>query len=417
VIKLSSAKLRGIALAQQGLLNRQSQIAVAAPGTSAGTAVGKSAKKEAVAASIAHLGYVQIDTISVVERAHHHVLWTRVKNYKPEYLDAVVAEKKVFEYWFHAAAFLPMSDYRFALPRMNAIKSGEKHWFANIDKKLLRKVYRRIQAEGPLRARDFADTKSTNTGWWDWKPAKQALEQLFMQGDLMVVGREGFQKRYDLTERVLPDGTDTSTPNIAEEAQFLIDTTIRAHGLASLKSFTYLRKGRALRIAVRDCLEAYIDMGRVVLIQSPGGDEFYCDPELPDQKHRPSNRVQLLSPFDNLVIQRERCRQLFEFDYQIECYVPEAKRQYGYFCLPVLYKDKLVGRIDCKAQRKTEVLQVQYLQHEAVEDTFLPQLAEALKSFMQFNICTSVEIRRTEKKSTAKLLQKCLAAKDIALAE
>ena len=154
-VKISSAKLRGIALAQQGLLNDKTR------------AGGAPAGKAGVATAIAHLGYVQIDTISVVERAHHHVLWTRVKNYKPEYLDAVVEEKKVFEYWFHAAAYLPVSDYRFALPRMNAIKSGEKHWFENIDKKLLRSVYRRIKTEGPLRARDFADTKSTNTGWWD----------------------------------------------------------------------------------------------------------------------------------------------------------------------------------------------------------------------------------------------------------
>lgn len=402
LMKLSTAKLRCIALAQQGLLNQKTQTAE--------TAVGASG----VAATIARLGYVQIDTISVVERAHHHVLWTRVKNYKPEYLDAAVKEKKVFEYWFHAAAYLPINDYRFALPRMNAIKSGEKHWFDNIDKKLLRSVYRRIQAEGPLRARDFADTKSTNTGWWDWKPAKQAIEQLFMQGDLMIVGREGFQKRYDLTERVLPESINTTTPDVAEEARFLVDTILRAHGFASLKSFTYLRKGKALRIAVKECLEAYIDLGQVVIIQSPAGDEFYCDAKLFEQKKRPGSRVRLLSPFDNLVIQRERCRQIFEFDYQIECYVPAAKRLYGYFCLPLLYKDKLVGRLDCKAERKTKVLQVKYLQHVAAGDGFLPSLADALKRFMKFNGCTAIEVRRTEKNSTRKLLQKCLTEKDIA---
>ena len=372
-VKLSSVKLRRIALAQQGLLNNKTAVA--------GTATGKAG----VVSAIAHLGYVQIDTISVVERAHHHVLWTRVKNYKPEYLDAVVKEKEVFEYWFHAAAYLPVRDYRFALPRMNAIKSGEKHWFDNIDKKLIRSCYRRIKAEGPLRARDFADTKTSGSGWWDWKPAKQAIEQLFMQGDLMVVGREGFQKRYDLTERVLPEGTDTSTPDVAAEAQYLIDTTLRAHGFASLKSFTYLRKGKALRIAVKECLESYLDHGSVVLVQSPSGDEFYCAPGLIDINKRSGTGVHLLSPFDNLVIQRERCRQIFEFDYQIECYVPAAKRKYGYFCLPLLYKDKLVGRIDCKAERKTGVLQVQYLQHEATDDGFFQALAEALKRFMKFN--------------------------------
>jgi len=401
-VKLSSAKLRNIALAQQGLLNGKTRPYELATG------------KAGVAAAIAHLGYVQIDTISVVERAHHHVLWTRVNNYKPEYLDAAVKDKTIFEYWFHAAAYLPVSDYRFALPRMTAIKSGEKHWFDNIDKKLMRSVYRRIQTEGPLRARDFADSKTTHTGWWDWKPAKKAIEQLFMQGDLMVVAREGFQKRYDLTERVLPESIDTRTPDIVEEAQYLVDTTLRAHGFASLKSFTYLRKGKSLRIAVKECLEAYVDEGHVVVIHSPAGDEFYCAAELIDRKSRSASRVCLLSPFDNLVIQRERCRQVFEFDYQIECYVPVAKRKYGYFCLPLLYKDKLVGRIDCKADRKTGVLQVQYLQHDSAGESFLPALADALKRFLKFNSCTSIEIRRTEKKSTAKLLQKCLAEKDIA---
>ncbi len=399
-MKLTSAKLRSIALAQQGLLNSKTQ------------ASATSSRKISVAATIAHLGYVQIDTISVIERAHHHVLWTRNKNYKPEHLDAAVKEKKVFEYWFHAAAFLPIADYRFALPRMNAIKSGEKHWFADVDKKLMRSVYHRIQTEGPLRARDFADSKRSNTGWWDWKPAKRALEQLFMQGDLMVVAREGFQKRYDLTERALPESIDTSKPDVAEEAQYLIDTTLRAHGFASLRSFTYLRKGKALRVAVKECLETYVDLGRVVVIQSPAGDEFYCDARLPDKNSRPANRVRLLSPFDNLVIQRERCRQIFEFDYQIECYVPAAKRQYGYFCLPILYKDKLVGRIDCKADRKASILQVQYLQYVAPDHSFLPLLADALKIFMKFNGCSSIEVLRAEKKRSGQLLKSYLTEKN-----
>lgn len=400
-IKLSAAKLRRIALAQQGLLNTRS--------LSAETG------KDGVAAAIAHLGYVQIDTISVVERAHHHVLRTRVKNYKSEYLDAAVEHKQVFEYWFHAAAYLPMCDFRFALPRMNSIRAGEKHWFENIDQKLLRSVYRRIETEGALKARDFVDTQTTNTGWWDWKPAKQAIEKLFMQGDLMVVGREGFQKRYDLTERVLPSGVNTKSPDIAEQAQYLIDTTLRAHGFASLRSFTYLRKGKALRMAVRECIDAYVESDQVALICSPHGDEFYCDTALIDINKKPGGNVRLLSPFDNLVIQRERCREIFDFDYQIECYVPAAKRQYGYFCLPILYKDRLVGRVDCKADRKAQVLHVKNLHlernahHEKSIDVFLFLLADALKRFMQCNACTSIAVKRADSKTIKRQLQQHLA--------
>jgi len=206
------AKLRKLALAQQGLLKHNS--------------FGKGLV--GVENAIKHIGYVQIDTISVVERAHHHTIWSRVDNYKPQHLPQLLERKKIFEYWFHAAAILPIDDFRFALPRMESFKAGEKHWFKNIDKKLMRNVLKRIEIEGPLLARDFEDTKNTNTGWWDWKPAKQALEQLFMQGELMVASREGFQKRYDLTERVLPNSIDTRIPSIENEAQHLVDTTIRA---------------------------------------------------------------------------------------------------------------------------------------------------------------------------------------------
>lgn len=395
-IKLSAAKLRRIALAQQGLLSNKS------------LAAGKSG----VADVVAHIGYVQIDTISVVERAHHHVLWTRVKNYQPDFLETAVRKKEIFEYWFHAAAYLPINDFRFALPRMNAIKAGEKHWFENIDQKLLQQVYKRIETEGPLRSKDFnndfEDKKGNNTGWWDWKPAKKAIEKLFMQGDLMIVGREGFQKRYDLTERVLPNWVNTKTPDSAEEARHLIDTTLRAHGVANLKSFTYLRKGKPLRDAVKDCLESYLDSDYVVEIQTPAGDIFYCKAELLESNKRPGSRVRLLSPFDNLVIQRQRCREIFEFDYQIECYVPAAKRMHGYFCLPILYKDKLVGRIDCKADRKARELQINYLQLDRSEIEFISALAVELGSFMRFNNCNSVVIKHKQRTACAKQLQKCL---------
>jgi len=276
------SQLQKLALNQQGLLKRDCF----------GTGMG------AVEKAVCQIGCVQIDTISVVERAHHHVLWSRVSNYRSEHLAAL-------------------------LPRMNAIRAGEKHWFGNIDKKLIREVYKRIEAEGPLMARDFADTRKTNTGWWDWKPAKQALEKLFMQGDLMVVQREGFQKRYDLTENVLPHHIDTKTPDVYEEAIHLVETTLRAHGFASLKSFTYLRKGSALRASVRERLQELQDARKVTMLNTNDGDEFYVDAELLEKSYRSASRARLLSPFDNLVIQRERCRQIFKFDYQIECYVPK----------------------------------------------------------------------------------------------
>jgi len=190
-------KLRRIALNQQGLLKNDS--------------FGRG--KAATLRAIEHLGYVQIDTISVVERAHHHVLWSRVSNYQPKFLDRLVRQRNLFEYWYHAAAWLPMRDFRFALPRM-AQTNGERNWFKSSERKLIGHILKRVREEGPLRARDFEDTRKGKKQWWDWKPAKQALEQLFMQGELMVSGRQGFQKVYDLRERVLPDWVDTRQPTI-----------------------------------------------------------------------------------------------------------------------------------------------------------------------------------------------------------
>jgi uncharacterized protein YcaQ len=287
-----AAKLRRIALNQQGLLRAES--------------FGRG--KRAVLRAVEQIGYVQIDTISVVERAHHHVLHSRVANYRPVMLEQLVRERKLFEYWFHAAAWLPMADYRFSLPRMQQL-NGERHWFDNSDTRLRREVLARIEAEGPLRTRDFEDERESNSGWWDWKPAKQALEQLFMQGELMVSAREGFQKVYDLPERVLPDWVNTRTPTLDEFAAHLIDTSLRAHGFATLVSITYLRKGRNLRESVKQQLQDRIDAG--LLIHQPLGKNcaVYIDPEVLEARApRCDAQLRILSPFDNLVIQRQRCR-------------------------------------------------------------------------------------------------------------
>ena len=383
-----AAKLRRIALHQQGLLRNES--------------FGRG--KGAVLRAIEQIGYVQIDTISVVERAHHHVLGSRVANYRPAMLEQLVGERKLFEYWFHAAAWLPMADYRFSLPRMHQL-NGERHWFKGSDTKLRHEILARIAAEGPLRARDFEDTRQSNSGWWDWKPAKQALEQLFMQGELMVSAREGFQKVYDLPERVLPGWVDTRMPTLDEFAAHLIDTSLRAHGFVSLVSVTYLRKGQALREAVKRQLQARIEEGLLTQQALDKSCSVYVDPErLESQAPRSIAQVRILSPFDNLVIQRQRCREVFAFDYQIECYVPEPLRQFGYFCLPLLYRDRLVGRIDCKAHRAQARLEVKSVHIEKpVGEDFPEQMSAALKSFASFNGCEQIDFSDSQHPDPASL--------------
>ncbi len=308
-------KLRLIALAKQGLLKTDS--------------FGRG--KNATLRAIEHLGYIQIDTISVVERAHHHVLWSRVSNYQPGFLDKLMQERQLFEYWSHAAAWLPMRDYRFSLPRMQS-KNGERNWFEQSDKKLVRYILKRIREEGPLRARDFEDTRLGKKEWWDWKPAKRALEQLFMQGKLMTSHRESFQKVYDLRERVLPDWVDTREPSLDEFATHLIDSTLRAHGFTTQKSINYLRKGKDLRDTINNHLNERVDAHQLLKLDLNDKTVVYIEPETLDKPApRGKNCLRILSPFDNMVIQRERGRVIFDFDYQIECYVPEAKRKFGYF--------------------------------------------------------------------------------------
>lgn len=346
---------------------------------------------DATLAALEHLGYIQIDTISVVERAHHHTLWNRNPRYRNEHIDQLFANKTAFEYWSHAAAYLPMRDYRHSLPRKQAMKSGEQnHWYRR-DEKLIRYVHDRIQAEGPLMAKDFEHT-GQKTGEWQSKPAKQALEYLFMQGDLMIPYRQNFHKVYDLTERVLPDGIDDSLPDAEEHARFLIRRFLTAHGLGQPAEISYLLKG--VKPLVTRTVQQMLEDNALLTVRV-GELTYYALPETLELLSKPlaRSKLKILSPFDNLLIQRRRMRDLFAFDYQIECYVPAAKRQYGYFSLPILWDGRLVARMDCKAERKRKELQIINLHQEPSlrkVDEFRAALQTTLQEFMHFNGCETL---------------------------
>lgn len=382
---LSAKEARRLALQQQGLWQK--------------TSWGKSPKGSLQV--IERLGYVQIDTISVVERAHHHTLFSRQPAYNPSHLQALMAGKKIFEYWSHAAAYLPMRDYRYSLARKMAIRRGEKHWYDK-DPALMQRVLDRIAAEGPLQSRDFQPPPGSKQGpWWDWKPAKIALEQLFMEGYLMVVERRGFQKVYDLTERVLPSDTDTTEPSANEMARHLVLSGIGAHGLLTLRQMGYLRRSEVKK-ALPKVIRQLEEEKKVLPVQPAGCTEtYYTTPALLEQLplRTGRRRLHLLSPFDNLVIQRDRLKQLFDFDYQIECYVPQAKRRYGYFCLPILWGDRFAGRLDPKAERKSKTFQVKQLwlePHLKQMDAFVHALAASLWQLARFNGCQRIHILQAE---------------------
>lgn len=346
--------------------------------------------------AIEHLGYIQIDTISAIQRAHHHTLWNRNPRYKILHLNELMVNKKIFEYWSHAAAYLPMQEFRFSLPRKQAIANGkENHWYEP-DKQLMNSVLRRIADEGPLMAKDFEHIGEV-TGDWGSKPSKRALENLFMHGELMISYRHNFHKVYDLTERVLPEDTDTSLPKPKEYARFLISRYLRANGLGQAAEMAYLlKKTKAL---VSDTLQEMTSNGEFVQVRVGKGN-YYVLPKSLELLNKPLSRskLKILSPFDNLLIQRNRIQALFHFDYQLECYVPEPLRKYGYFSLPILWDGKLVARMDCKAERKKSRLHIKYLALEPgllKTDAFAHALAKELVSFLQFNECSSLRIHKT----------------------
>lgn len=380
----SARKLGRSALAAQGLL-RQCPFGRGLAGTER---------------AIEHLGYVQIDAISVVNRAHLHTLWNRVPGFSESHLDRLIGRKKVFEYWFHAASYLPMRDFRFALPRMQATKNGKRHWGLDEHARVLRAVMERITLEGPLKARELNAKTPTgsSSGWWNFGPIKRALAQLQMQGDLMVVGRAGFEKSYDLPERAIPKGINTSMPSTEALAQHLVTTSLRAHGLIGLPETVHLRRDNALRRAALNILKEREAEDVLVKLQIQGT-PYYANAETLDTTIRLSRRqVRLLSPFDNALIHRRRTRHLHGFDYVLECYVEASNRQYGYFCLPILFGDEFVGRADCKAHRDRRLFEVKHLSLEHPPQDmvrFRTAFTDELKRFADWHNCTDIRLTRT----------------------
>ena len=344
--------------------------------------------------AIEHLGYVQIDTLSVVARAHLHTLWNRLTGFSPTHIDQLQRDGRVFEYWSHALAILPMKDFRYALPMMNRIANGDVHWYPK-DTRQTRTALERIKAEGPLSSKDFDSSKSSKS-MWSRSPSKIALEQLFMEGKLMISHRVNFHKFYDLRERVLPSEIDTSVPGTEELCRFLIRSFLRCHGLAQVREMAYLRKGLgpSMQRVAREMAE-----DKEIVPVRVGQRDYYSQAHSLEllSSRLPRSSFRILSPFDNAIIQRKRVGDLFDFDYQIECYVKRDKRKYGYFCLPLLHRNRLVGRLDAKADRKCGILHLLHLQLEesvsnkpAVFDALGPEL----RRFAKFNGCGELRLHR-----------------------
>lgn len=342
---------------------------------------GKAGKADVLAA-IRRMALLQIDTISVVARSPYFVLWSRLGNYEPAWLDQLLVDRQVFEYWAHEACFIPIEDFNLLRHRMLDPQSmGWKfsvRWMQEHAAEIAR-ITGHIRDNGPVRSADFVrQGERKGTGWWDWKPEKRHLEVLFTAGELMVAQRRNFARVYDLRERVLPEWDDAKYLPPADVAQAeMVRRTCRALGIVRVQWVRdYYRLGRG---RLDPIVHAMADAGELVPVEVEGWpDTAFVHHELAPSLALASAGGQrsavttLLSPFDPVVWDRKRALQLWDFDYRIECYTPAHKRLHGYFVLPILSRGRLVGRLDAKAHRKAGVFEVKALYLEpGVRDTAL----------------------------------------------
>ena len=343
---------------------------------------------------IQQLSYIQIDTISVTERCHNHIFFTRNPNFNKEDINDLMKSKSIFEYWSHAAAYLPIKDYRYSLYPKEKYRTGTKHWFPR-DKKVEKFVLDRIKNEGPLQSKDFENPNVKNHNWYEWKPAKTALTNLFIDGSLMIANRKGFQKIFDLTERIAPSNINTSIPSINEYCLHLINNAIKAQGIVTLNEICYLRKN--IKPTVKKILQELVENKDIQPIQVDNYNEIYYT-TIANPITSTNNSLHILSPFDNLTIQRKRLKTIFNFEFQLECYVPEKKRKFGYYTLPILFGEEFVARLDAKADRKTKLFTIKNIWFESSfqpSEEFYKEMASKLHSYSTFCGCDKINLEKT----------------------
>ncbi len=334
------------------------------------------ATPSAVHKRIEKMGFVQVDTINSVERAHHHILYSRFDAYRPAVLTRLLErDRKLFEHWTHDAAIVPTAWFPFWKHRFekyadpgSRVNRWMKRKMGDGDtKKVVRQVRERIRDEGPLMSKDFEQRGRArkSQGWWDWKPQKTALEYLWRVGELSISGRVNFHKVYELTERWLPDAHDAPAASEREHLDWACGQAIERLGVATPAEIQQYLLAESLA-RVRDWTTRAVAAGELVEIEveSLDGSKPRTALTRPDWRRRAKRlpeapaRTRLLNPFDPVIRDRKRALRLFDFDYTFEAFVPEAKRRYGYYVLPVLEGERLVGRVDPKFHRDRGVLDI-----------------------------------------------------------
>jgi uncharacterized protein YcaQ len=337
------------------------RLAIAAQGYAPRRRRGTTAEVDAV---VRRLSCVQLDSISTVERSHRIVLAARIGAYPPESVTRLLETGRLFEYWAHEACLLPAEDWRLFRPAMEV---GGRRWYGAIDEThphLREHVLDEIRARGPLGSRHF-DGAARKGEMWGWKPAKQMLELLWNHGELVVAGRQGFQRLYDLPERVLPRAVlEAPTPDEPERLRELVLRAVHARGALTLSGVVEHWRLRGGTARIRPAVDALVADGVVVhLAVDDDGPSVLVAAGTDLDRPAPATAV-LLSPFDNLLWDRPFARRVLGFDHLIEVYKPAHERRYGYYVLPLLRGERIVGRADLKSERSSGELVVRAFHRE-----------------------------------------------------
>jgi uncharacterized protein len=306
---------------------------------------------QATPATVQHLGYVQIDTIHVIERCHHHILYSRIPSYRREHLQqAQTVDKTVFEYWAHALAYLPTSDLRYYVRKMREYTPRPHPIVKPIKEDELRAMLRRIRRNGPLTIRDIDEERDVFEGdpWMSRKPSKRILQLAFNKGLLTVSQRTGMLKTYELLPRHFGWRQLPPAATVNQVGNYLLDRALRCQGLISIESACYM--DAASKPLLRRLIEGRVRRKTLVPVQV-GGAQHWAWPEALEEPHGDSELVHILSPFDPLIIQRKRLELFFGYQHRFEAYVPKEKRVFGYFACPVLVGDEVVAALDLKTDR------------------------------------------------------------------
>ena len=342
-------------------------LALAAQGFDSPRTKTKSTTADAVAL-IKKLGVIQIDSVNVLVRSQELPLFSRLGDHDRNAIPKATSQGKIFEYWGHEAAHLPVELHPMFRFKMHAARSGKlKHWgltsFYAENKAFVKRILKHVEVNGSVTARELSTRTTKKSSWWDWDEAKTALEYLFLTGELMSCGRgSDFARVYDIPERVLPRKIlQMPTPSETEARKDLLVRAMRAQGVATMRDLAdYYRQKPAV---VKPLVSQLVEQGVLREVSVDGWqDKAYVhrNAQLPKRLFATA----LLSPFDSLVWCRPRNERLFNFHYRIEIYTPKEKRKFGYYVLPFMMNGEIVGRVDLKADRANSKLLVQSVHTE-----------------------------------------------------